>query len=131
MKKLSNLIFHKIVDKTWKPVQLFYGGLGILYLFFADNNLFFIKAKNSQISLISNILSNFCKESGLKVNFEKSRIMYSKSICRTRKSIFSQLSIICFVSDLGQYWGFLLIKRRVKNDHFNFVWEKISKSFSF
>ena len=103
MKKLSGLSFHKVTDKTWKPVQLFYGGLGILYLFFADNNLFFIKAKNSQISLISNILSNFCKASGLKVNFEKSRIMYYKSICRTRKNIFSQLSIICFVSDLGQY----------------------------
>ena len=63
------------------------------------------------------------------MNFEKSRIMYFKSICRTRKNIFSQLSIICYVSDLGQYTSFPLIKIRVKNDHFNFVWEKIARVF--
>lgn len=109
MKKLSYLIFNKVAGKTRKSVHLSRGGPNISHLFIVDDILFFTKAKNSQISLISNVLFDFCKASGLKVNFEKSRIICSKYVCRARKNIFSQLSLIHFVSDLGKYLGFPLI----------------------
>ena len=50
-------------------------GRVFLTSYFANDVLLFYKAKNSQMRVVLDTLSNFCATSGLKVNVDKSRAM--------------------------------------------------------
>ena len=71
-----------VSENVWQPGHISTRGPGIsnfifyfylfIYLFIANDALLLTKAHNSQIRLISNILSVSCRASGLKVNYERS-----------------------------------------------------------
>ena len=75
----------------WQPIQFSRGGPGISHLFFIDDVQIFARANTGQICLIIEVLSSFCNASGLRVNFDKSRVMCSSNVRRGQKSELSQL----------------------------------------
>ena len=109
----------------WFLIHLSRDGLGISHLFFADDVFLFCKARNSQVWLVLEALNSFCATSGLKVNLEKSRTMCSKNLSSRRKDNMTNISSICFTSDLGKYLGFPLIQGRVSKALFADLMTKV------
>jgi hypothetical protein len=54
------------------------------------------------------VLTSFCNALGLRVNFDKSRVMTLRNVSRHLKNTLAQLSLVKFMSDLEQYLGFPL-----------------------
>jgi len=74
---------------------------------------------------MTNMPTDFCNASGLKVNIDKSRVICSRNMLRRIKHDISQLSPIKFASSPGKYLGFALIQGRVKRPDFNFIIDRI------
>ena len=86
MEKLACMVAKEVTEQKWKPFHVPKGGPGIIsHLFFADDILFIAKARNSQVRIMGRVLSDFCKASGLKVNYEKSRVLCSKAVMSRKK----------------------------------------------
>ena len=74
---------------------------------------------------ISEILDEFCAESGQKVSMEKSRIYFSPSVQPEIKSgICSRLGIQA-TTNIGNYLGFPINHRGVPRNRMNFIVEKV------
>lgn len=80
MEKLAILIQEKITAKQWQPVKISKNGPPISHLFFADDCIFFTKAKTSQVLLVQEVLNAFCLASGMKINVQKSRFLPSNNL---------------------------------------------------
>ena len=72
----------------------------------------------SQVRLVGETFLAFCKAFGLNVNNFKSRAMCSPSVSRQRKDLFTTISYIRFVSELGKYLGFPLLNQHPKKNDF-------------
>ncbi|KAG6782229.1 hypothetical protein POTOM_011623 [Populus tomentosa] len=103
MEKLACMIAKEITEQKWKPIHAPKGEPVVSHLFIADDILFLAKARNSQVRLMGRVLSDFCKASGLKVNYEKSRV---------------SLSGICFSH--GKLWVGLLRHKYVNTELLQF-----------
>lgn len=103
------------------------GGPSISHLFFPDDILLLCKATNAQVNLVTETLHDFCKASGLKVNYSKSRAMCSRHVPRIRKEELARISSINIVNDLGTYLGFPLVIGRVTKNTYDIIVEKIQR----
>ncbi|XP_019457635.1 PREDICTED: uncharacterized protein LOC109358024 [Lupinus angustifolius] len=130
MEKLALSIHHKVENGMWLPIQLSRGGPSISHLLFADDILFFCKATNSQVRMVSETLKDFCKASGLKVNEAKSKFMCSNTVTSTRKNNFMNICSMRVVSNLGNYLGIPLVQGKVGRAVFNPIMEKIQRRMS-
>ncbi|CAL2238143.1 unnamed protein product [Prunus armeniaca] len=81
MEKLSHIIQQKVLDQSWKTVQICQGGPFISHLFFADDLVLFGKASIEQALVMKQCLDDFCSLSGQKVSFEKSMVCVSPNTC--------------------------------------------------
>ncbi|KAL4328990.1 hypothetical protein AHAS_Ahas13G0255300 [Arachis hypogaea] len=125
MERLSCLIARQVEVGRWKPVTVSSGGPVISHLLFADDLILFCKAKKSQVLHVLDILATFCRASGMKVNFDKSRAICSMNVSRQRKDLFTGISSIRFANSLGKYLGVPLKHGRVIKADFNDVVDKL------
>ncbi|KAL4288654.1 hypothetical protein AHAS_Ahas19G0307800 [Arachis hypogaea] len=96
------------------------------YLFVIYDLIFFCKAKKSQVLHILDTMATFCRASGMKVNFDKSRAICSMNVSRQRKDLFTGISSIRFANSLGKYLGVPLKHGRVTKADFNDVVDKLT-----
>lgn len=108
------------------PICTVRNGPGLSHLFFVDDVLLFVKAKNNQVKLLKEILDNFCRASGLKVNEAKSIFLAYMGMSPQKKSSISGIAGIQFTSDIGKYLGYTIFQRRVTKDDFNFIFDRIN-----
>lgn len=101
-------------------------GLPISHLFFADDCLLFTHAKASQANIIRDVLQEFCKASGLKVNIHKSCFMSSKNVTHIKVAKVASIVNFKHTVNLGKYLGFPMWTGRVKNSDFFFLMDKIN-----
>ncbi|XP_057730894.1 uncharacterized protein LOC130946239 [Arachis stenosperma] len=125
MERLLCFISHQVDLGLWEPVAVSRGGPRISHLMFADDLLLFCKATKRQVQNVMLVLATFCKASGMKINVKKSKALSSKNVSATRKEVFTGISSIRFVQDLGKYLGFTLSHSRVTRSAFNGVLDKI------
>nr|KYP67620.1 LINE-1 reverse transcriptase isogeny [Cajanus cajan] len=125
MEKLGLLINQAVFDHRWQPIKISKEGPSISHLFFADDCLLFIKARNSQVRLMQIIIDEFCTKSGLKINVEKSRAFASKTITSAKKARIQGISNIRFTT-LGKYLGFPIFYGRPRREVFQPVMDRIS-----
>lgn len=127
MERLALNIQHMVDSGIWHPVRISKGGPGLSHLFFTDDVLLFCRANSEQVQIVSDTHTGFCQASGMKVNFDKSKAMCFSKVSRHRKELFSSISSINFVRDLGTYLGFPLVQGRVNKNIYNDVIEKIHR----
>ena len=75
--------------------------------------------------MVLDTLDDFCKASGLCVNFDKSRVLCTKNVSRHRRENFTSISSIHFAMNLGKYLGVPLVEARVTKFMFYRVLKKI------
>ena len=64
MKYLGHLIEEKCMIGAWKPLKSSRDNIGISHLFFADDLILFAKVDEDSCEAISEVLDEFCEESG-------------------------------------------------------------------
>ena len=62
------------------------GGPRVTHLFFADDNILFYRANNTDCQLLLNIFETYEKASGQKINMDKSSIHFSRNTSMPRQS---------------------------------------------
>lgn len=125
MEKLALAINEEVNKNNWLPVKVSKNGPPISHLLFADDVLFFVKAKNSQVRLVKSILEQFSMAARLKINVHKSKCFASAGVPRRKLQKLGEISGISFTTNLGRYLGFPMVKGRAKKDHFSFVIDKL------
>ena len=68
------------MEGVWKPLQALRSNIGISHLFFVDDLILFAKVDVDSCEAISEVLDEFCAESGQKVSVEKSKVYFSPSV---------------------------------------------------
>ena len=127
MERLGIHIANEVNTNSWLPISIAQNGPQISHLFFADDVLLFTKAKSSQVRKVFEVVNNFCRSSGFKINLQKSKVFCSKNInCRNREN-FVSISQISFTSSIDKYLGFPIFHGRVKRRDFNFIIEKVQR----
>ncbi|XP_072064261.1 uncharacterized protein [Arachis hypogaea] len=126
MERLSCLIARQVEVGRWKPVTMSRGGSVISHLLFADDLIFFCKAKKSQVLHVLDTIATFCRAFGIKVNFDKSRAICSMNVSRQHKDLFTGISSIRFANSLGKYLGVPLKHGIVTKADFNDVFDKLT-----
>ncbi|CAM8987641.1 unnamed protein product [Rhodiola kirilowii] len=97
---------------------------GISHLFFADDAIMFFKANTEQAILIKNIIKDYERISGQKVNYDKSEVVFSPNIeiC-VKREVVSVLGVN-EVERHGKYLGLPLIVGQRKCEVFKEIVEK-------
>lgn len=80
MKFLNHLMQNKINNKQWHPFVFINKEPKISHLLFADDILLLSKANTSNILTMNEVLNKFCSTSGLEINFDKSKVWFSKIV---------------------------------------------------
>ena len=125
MEYLGHLIDKKCMEGVWKPLKAFRENIGISHLFFMDDLIIFAKVDEDSCEAISEVLDEFCEESGQKVSMEKSRIYFSPNVQAERISgICSRLGIQA-TANIGNYLGFPINHKGVPRNRLNFIIERV------
>ena len=123
MEYLGHLIEQKCVEGVWKPLKASRNNIGILHFLFADDIIMFAKVDTCEA--ISEVLCNFCKESGQKISLEKSRIYFSPNVdMEVRDEVCERLCIQA-TKNIGKYLGIPIKHRGAPRYQLNFIVEKV------
>ena len=77
----------------------------VSHLFFADDALFFFKAKPKNCWAIKKALSSFCEKSGEKINFENSHVIFSPNTPQKFMKIMRRPLGVINKEKIGSYLG--------------------------
>lgn len=86
-------------------------GLGLSYLFFADDFILFSEAVEEQLLCIKEGLELFCKASRQRVNYDKSSILFSANVDAAEAKRLSDLLGVSATDCLGKYLGHHVLHR--------------------
>lgn len=128
METLSHRITKAVKAKNWQAVKVSKKGPTISHLFFADDLLLFGEATMKQAQIMEQILTEFCSESGEKINLRKSKLWFSKNTTLAR-SISSNFGIP-ITKDLGSYLGVPLIHGRILRKQYAYLETNVRSKLS-
>lgn len=106
------------------------GGVELSHICFADDLILFAEASISQIRIIRKVLERFCEVSGQKVSLEKSLIFFSENVHRDLAHQISNESGIKDTKELGKYLGMPVLQKRINEETFGEVIEKVSSKLA-
>ena len=130
MEYLGFLIEKKCSNGSWCPLKASHGNIKISHLFFADDLILFAKATSEIGDVISEVLNDFCLESGQKISFTKSRIYFSLNTeADLRDQICEKIGMF-ETNNFGKYLGFPLRHKGIPRRHFNFVADRVMKKLA-
>ena len=124
------MIYERVDSGAWKPIRVTRGGMGISHLLFSDDILLFTEAKPFQMRVIMEMMKKFEELSGLAVNTDKSKVMFSRGVSKSTHEQISLISSISFAGQVGNYLGFSFFQGRVKKEDFNFIIDKSTSKLS-
>ncbi|KAL4359580.1 hypothetical protein AHAS_Ahas08G0091600 [Arachis hypogaea] len=125
MDKLSYLIEDRVKRGLWKAIRVGRKGPDISHLVFADDLLLFVEATIDQIKEVTEVIETFCKASGLKINVEKSSIVFSKRTNMDIRHEITKYSGFKEQRDLGRYLGAMITSNRKGKENFKDILERV------
>lgn len=132
MEKLSLLIDKKVHRGEWSLI-LGRNGPTVSHLLFVDDLLLFARATISQVRVVNNTMNEFCSASGLKVNFEKSKVLCSRDVPRRRQRTNRNISNIQLTTRLEKHLGIPLMMGGVGRQdlvHLDFIMDKLTQKLA-
>lgn len=99
MQSLTRCIDHEVNITNWKPIKISKSGPLLSHLLFADDLILFSKADTTSATSIINIFNFIFQQSGQKINFTKSKLLFSSIAnpqVQTDLSITLNMKIRCF-----------------------------------
>ena len=130
MEYLGFLIEKKCSNGTWCSLKASLGNIKISHLFFVDDLILFAKATNEIGDVISEVLRDFCLESGQKISCAKSRIYFSPNIGADLKEEICDKLGMFETNNFGKYLGFPLKDKGAPRRQFDFVADRVMKKLA-
>ncbi|XP_028089245.1 uncharacterized protein LOC114289680 [Camellia sinensis] len=126
-----SITINKACDENlWAPIKLSRGGPQLSHLFFVDDLILFGKATKSNCECIKNILQDFCTQSGQKVSFLKSKVLFSTNLNTEIQDHLALTLQIPKTTNLGKYLGCPIFHNRPNRATYHFLVEKIQSKLS-
>ncbi|OMO87284.1 reverse transcriptase [Corchorus capsularis] len=125
MERLSHMILERVEHKVWHPVKASRSGPMVSHLFFADDLMLFAEASEDQVNVITDVLDEFAKASGLRVSLEKSKLWFSPNVHQQKATVLSRLCGIPLAQELGTYLGVPIIHGKVSKATYQHVVDKV------
>ncbi|XP_010666711.1 uncharacterized protein LOC104883845 [Beta vulgaris subsp. vulgaris] len=101
----SQMIQHKIDQKILHGAKASWNDPVVSHLLFADDSLLFTRATRQECLIIVDILNQYEKASGQKINYDKSEVSFSKGVRRERKEELINLLQMKHVEKHQKYLG--------------------------
>ncbi|XP_074314591.1 uncharacterized protein LOC141649815 [Silene latifolia] len=130
MEALSTLIHQSRDDFDWSPFPLGKGGASFSHLLFADDILLFGRASEKNLCAVQDTLHTFCSSSGQKINFSKSKLLFSKHTSPAHINMFETALGIKATSNLSTYLGFPLKGTKPKKVDLRHIVDAIQSKLS-
>ncbi|GJX88860.1 hypothetical protein Tco_0340874 [Tanacetum coccineum] len=99
----------------------------ISHVFFADDSLFFLKAKASECDCLIGLIDQYCKASGQSINFSKSEVTFSPNTPMDEQQYFCNRIGVKRMDPHTRYLGLPSIHGRNKGGLFLFILDKVLK----
>lgn len=126
MERLYRTIDQVVLRKDWLPISTIRGGPKISHIFFVDDLTLFARANRKNCDTILASLEDFNVASGQKVNFQKSKVIFSAN-CKEDWAIHCYNMIgIRKSTEFGKYLKFPIFHKRPNNMDFQFIIDNIN-----
>ncbi|GLT58322.1 hypothetical protein SLA2020_312230 [Shorea laevis] len=125
MEFLSLRFTDGINSGLWKGCKAGRSGPILSHLFFADDLIFVGEASQQNCKFFSSVMQGFCERSGLKINHEKSKVLFSKNVHAQTRDTLGSLLGLPQTSSLGKYLGIPISPRKLKQADCNFILDKV------
>ncbi|XP_074297449.1 uncharacterized protein LOC141628177 [Silene latifolia] len=116
-----------VEDGVLHGVRVSAGAPEISHLLFADDSIFFTRATEEEVDVVSNILRRYEYASGQLVNLDKTTMSFSKGVPRTKRSNLATRLGIIEVEEQERYLGLPTVVGRSKKVLTNIPRDKLSK----
>ncbi|GKV26571.1 hypothetical protein SLEP1_g35849 [Rubroshorea leprosula] len=73
----------------------------------------------------SSVMQGFCARSGLMINYEKSKVLFSKNVHAQTRDTLGFLLGLPQTSSLGKYLGIPITAKKLKQAYYNFILDKV------
>lgn len=100
-------------------------GQQISHLFFADDSLFFCRAKMGDVKEIQTVLSQYELASRQQINGLKTTLFFGKSVSNDTKNVLKIFLGILKIKEYKKYLGLLVVVWRNKKESLNYIKERI------
>lgn len=127
---LSFLISKAVEAKFWVPIKIHGGDISFSHIFYADDLLLFGVNIPSTITAVNSIMALFSKLSGLQMNLNKSKIIFSTNSSVQQKFAACTALHIPEAASLGKHLGFPITKGAPKKEHFLHIIDSMKAKLS-
>jgi len=121
----SILLQRAELDRSIEGVQICPGAPSINHLFFADDSLIIMRATSESATRLQEILDVYEKQSGQKINRDKSSAFFSKKTSNHNKQQVLQVLGICTETQNERYLGLPVHLGAAKSKEFEYIKEII------
>lgn len=119
------------MNKAWTPFGVGRKKVPVSHLLFADDLLLFGRVDQTTAFAVRDTLVALCKNSGQKINEQKSRLLFSPNTPHEHKQLFQDTLSVAESKDLGTYLGSPLSHKRPKRKDVQFVVDKVKENSLF
>lgn len=127
---MSSLMDNQVDTMMWDPVWINPRGPYFSHLCFAGVLTLIGKANQKTGNCIKHCLNLFMEETGLSINYAKSRLVFSKKYLRDITTHFANLFNMKSSVEFGKYLGFPILNFKPKLKDFQFVIDKMRSKLS-
>lgn len=126
MDSLYRIINFSFQERLWQPIRVGRIGILISHLLFADDIILLAKANSLNASTIIHIFNTFAEQSGQKINFNKSSVIFSNNVNSEDRKNLSTVLNICQSRKMGKYLGYPITNHHPKTLDYQYIMDRMN-----